>query len=182
MKLPHSQKQKCIRVCKRRQHYSCVFICLGDFRVWKFDVETSDLDYCSTAKYRRCCHSSVGMYRCLEHCAGASFLCCLSPVHDYSSVRNMTFTKQKKATPQKAFIPSSNMLICTKHIEIFSLSTLCLKDGEGTTAAQVSMAFSRSLELQMDFWSCIIYHVVMGMVEEKFCISVCISLFIAVEL
>lgn len=105
MKLPHSQKQKCIRVCKRRQHYSCVFICLGDFRVWKFDVETSDLDYSSTAKYRRCCHSSMGIYRCLEHCAGASFLCCLSPVHDYSSVRNMTFTKQKKSNPSKSFHP-----------------------------------------------------------------------------
>lgn len=111
----------------------------------------------------------MDMYRCLEHGAGAFFLCCLCPGHDYSSVRNMTFTKSK-SSPPKSLIPSpSNMLIYAKHIEIISLSTLwCLdlKDCEGATAAH-SVPFSMSLELKMDFWNCIKYHMVLMVVEKS---------------
>lgn len=62
------------------------------------------------------------------------------------------------------------MLIYAKYIEMISLSTLWfldLKDCEGATAAQVSMPFSRSLGLQMDFWSCIKYHMVLRMMGKK---------------
>lgn len=178
VKLSDSQKQKCIHVCKRRQCYSCVFICLGDFRVWKFSVEISDIDYSSTAKYRRYCYSSMDMYRCLEHCA-VVFFSDASPLYMTIPVLEIRHLQQhKKQPPPKAFIPSPlNMLIYTKHTEIISLSTLWhldLKDCEGATAAQISF-----IPWSYNFWL-IKYHVVVRMVEEKFCISVCISSFIAI--
>lgn len=136
-------------VWKSRQHRSCVFICLGDLKAWKFHEETSDLDDSSTANSRRYCHSSMDLYRCLECSVGASFLCCLSLIHDSFGVRNATFTKAKNETP-KSFHPSSKHAHLYKYNEILPLNTLGhldLKSGEAATAAQASTGFRRSSEV-----------------------------------
>lgn len=144
---------------------TCLFICLSDFRVWKFHEETSDLGCSRIARTRRYCHSSwicpgPGAFcRCLLSCA--------SPLHVTLSVLNMWHLQKQKSELKAAFIPPPplNMLIYTKYDDILSLRTLWhldLSGGEAATAAQASTAFRRSLEAWLDFWSRMQYHLVTG--------------------
>lgn len=151
---------------------TCLFICLGDFRVSKFHEETSDIGCSRIARSRRywICPGAWSILQMPPFLAA-------SPLHGTLSVLETWHLQKQKSKFKVAFIPPPplNMLIYTKYNDIRSRSTLWrldLNGGEAAAAAQASTAFRRSLEARLDFWSCTQYHLVMGMVKNS-SVSLC---------